>query len=102
MNCDQHDERNGRYAGRFDCGCVYELLVQLLGEDDKVCLDQFHFKKRLEAGEGTAWSRVEHTFRGYPVGVRRVRFRHAGQDTQFWAGHYGSKMTAASVRLSFD
>lgn len=26
-------------------------------------------------------------------------FRHGGKDRQFWAGHYGSKMTGASVTL---
>ena len=26
-------------------------------------------------------------------------FIHCGKDTQYWAGHYGSKMTAARVEI---
>ena len=42
---------------------------------------------------------MEHFFRNYGVGVRYVKFEHDGQDTQFWAGHYGSKITGSTVKL---
>lgn len=29
--------------------------------------------------------------------MRKIRFEHGGKDLQFWAGHYGSKMSRASV-----
>jgi len=38
-------------------------------------------------------------FQSYGPGVRYIKFYHGGMDTQFWAGHYGSKMSGASVKL---
>ena len=38
-------------------------------------------------------------FQKYGPGVRFIRFYHGGKDTQFWAGHYGSKMSGACVKL---
>ena len=38
-------------------------------------------------------------FQQYGRGVRFVVFYHGGVDTQFWAGHYGSKMSGACVKL---
>jgi len=42
---------------------------------------------------------VSHVFQNYGPGVRFIRFFHGGMDTQFWAGHYGSKMSGACVKL---
>jgi hypothetical protein len=38
-------------------------------------------------------------FHSYGPGVRFIKFYHGGMDTQFWAGHYGSKMSGAFVKL---
>lgn len=38
-------------------------------------------------------------FKNYGPGVRFIKFYHGGVDTQFWAGHYGSKMSGACVKL---
>lgn len=43
---------------------------------------------------------VEYTFSNYGRGVRFIEFKHEGKDTQFWAGHYGSKMSGAVVKVS--
>lgn len=40
---------------------------------------------------------AKHRFQNYGTGVQYVLFSHVGCDSQFWAGHYGSKMTNASV-----
>jgi hypothetical protein len=42
---------------------------------------------------------VSHVFHNYGPGVRFIKFYHGGIDTQFWAGHYGSKMSGACVKL---
>jgi hypothetical protein len=41
--------------------------------------------------------KVKHVFKGYPSGVRYVEFKHGGQDTKNWAGHFGAKMTNSGV-----
>jgi len=38
-------------------------------------------------------------FQNYGPGVRFIRFYHGGMDTLIWAGHYGSKMSGACVKL---
>lgn len=40
---------------------------------------------------------VTHVFSNIKMGVRFVSFEHWGQDTQFWAGHYGARVTNSSV-----
>lgn len=86
------------FAARFDCGSKYRLRVQLQDGDNKV-LDRFKFDHEEPQWTGSRWTKVEHTFKRPPSSVRYVHFFDAGEDTQFWAGHYGSKMTGATVRL---
>uniref|UniRef100_A0ABM5ERS3 F-box only protein 27-like isoform X1 n=1 Tax=Pogona vitticeps TaxID=103695 RepID=A0ABM5ERS3_9SAUR len=45
---------------------------------------------------------VSHVFRDYGPGVRYVRFWHRGQDTQYWAGHYGARITNSTVVVRFS
>lgn len=42
---------------------------------------------------------IRHTFVDYGAGVSRIRFIHGGRDRLFWAGHYGSKMAGAYVKV---
>ena len=42
---------------------------------------------------------VTHVFSNIKRGIRFVSFEHWGQDTQFWAGHYGARVTNSSVIL---
>lgn len=44
---------------------------------------------------------MSHEFENYGEDVRYVVFQSMGKDLQFWAGHFGPKMTKASVILSF-
>uniref|UniRef100_A0A8C0IFD7 FBA domain-containing protein n=1 Tax=Bubo bubo TaxID=30461 RepID=A0A8C0IFD7_BUBBB len=76
------------YAARFDCGCRYELTVRLLSED-YIVLDE-NFPLSLQ---------ISHTFQNYPAGVRYIWFQHGGQDTQFWAGWYGVRVTNSSITI---
>lgn len=43
---------------------------------------------------------VSHTFVNYPPNIRFVKITRGGKDTQFWAGHYGSKMAGANVHVT--
>lgn len=40
--------------------------------------------------------------RDYPDGVNKIAFEHEGRDTQFWKGHYGSKMAGGVLKILFD
>lgn len=45
---------------------------------------------------------MEMVISGYPKNVKKLIFEHEGQDTQFWKGHYGSKMAGGVVKILFD
>nr|XP_023649297.1 F-box only protein 6-like isoform X2 [Paramormyrops kingsleyae]XP_023649298.1 F-box only protein 6-like isoform X2 [Paramormyrops kingsleyae]XP_023649299.1 F-box only protein 6-like isoform X2 [Paramormyrops kingsleyae]XP_023649300.1 F-box only protein 6-like isoform X2 [Paramormyrops kingsleyae] len=88
------------FSPRWDCGCVYEICVQLLDQEQRVietfCPDPVTFPQWNEM----QWERMTHVFRDYGPGVRFIRFTHGGQDTQFWAGWYGIRVTHSSVEIS--
>lgn len=42
---------------------------------------------------------MEYSLSDYCAGVRYIEFTHEGKDTQFWSGHYGSKMAGGVVKL---
>lgn len=81
------------YAGRFDCGFRYCLKVTLLNRFLEA-VDDFVFET---TGHTSAWAKVEHVFSNYDQEVSSILFHHKGKDTQFWAGHYGCKVTGAKV-----
>ncbi|XP_035215606.1 F-box only protein 27-like isoform X2 [Stegodyphus dumicola] len=94
------------YAARFDCASEYKLTVQLVNEQfrdeevfvDDFTVDSFEFTHREEQWTGKEWNLVTHTFDNV-IKTRYVFFEHSGSDCQFWAGHFGSKMTGAFVRI---
>ncbi len=53
-------------------------------------------------GEGyddDEWFEVSHTFAGYGTGLRTIYFEDGGRDSEYWAGHYGTRLDDASVML---
>ncbi|XP_066493987.1 F-box only protein 6-like isoform X1 [Tiliqua scincoides] len=86
------------YAARFDCGCRYQLTVQLLSAD-YIVLQEFHPDDVILQPGDVDWCEVSHTFHNYAPGVRRILFSHGGQDTQFWAGWYGVRVTNSSLTI---
>lgn len=87
------------YAARFDCGSIYRLVVELL-DDAKKPVATFDTENIVTQQQvGRQWKQVCHTFENYPEGVRYIRFKHFGRDTQFWAGYYGAKMAGGIVRI---
>ncbi|XP_065552867.1 F-box only protein 6-like [Lathamus discolor] len=87
------------YAARFDCGCRYELTVRLLSEDYIVLAEFRPEPVVIEQWNDAAWREISHTFQNYPPGVRYIWFQHGGQDTQFWAGWYGIRVTNSSITI---
>ncbi|XP_023577229.1 F-box only protein 27-like [Octodon degus] len=83
---------------RHDCGGWYQLLVQLL-DANKTVLDEFSATRSSIAHPKSMYFQVTHVFSNIKVGVRFVSFEHAGKDTLFWAGHYGTRMTNSSVTV---
>ncbi|KAK6641688.1 hypothetical protein RUM44_013403 [Polyplax serrata] len=88
-------------SGRFDCGAIYDLKVTLLNENLETVAD-FEVRKHVGAADGTQWVKVSHVFTNYGPGVKFIEFYHGGMDSQFWKGHYGSKMTGSTVTVSFE
>nr|XP_023022304.1 F-box only protein 6-like [Leptinotarsa decemlineata] len=109
-------------AGRFDCGCTYTLGVQghsekcydilnpdesmeLLSESENSRIDNCFKSNRTETiaqWQGREWQKVEILVEGYPTMIQYLYFVHEGRDTQFWKGHYGSKMAGGVLRFIFE
>ncbi|NXL90919.1 FBX6 protein, partial [Alectura lathami] len=87
------------YAARFDCGCRYELVVKLLSEDSETLEEFCPEPVVIEQWSDAMWREISHTFSNYPAGVRYIEFQHGGQDTQFWAGWYGIRVTNSSITI---
>ncbi len=90
------------FYARFDCASRYFIRVDLLSSDHKViaCFEDSEETAQWQGGE-LGWRVKSHVFREYGEGVRYIRFADAGIDSQFWLGHYGSKMAAASAAIVF-
>ncbi|XP_026338135.1 F-box only protein 27 isoform X1 [Ursus americanus] len=85
------------WGARHDSGCMYRLLVQLLDANQTV-LDKFSaMPVPIQQWNNDVCFQVTHVFSNIKMGVRFVSFEHWGQDTQFWAGHYGARVTNSSV-----
>ena len=41
-------------------------------------------------------------FSNYLPGCRYIKIKHGGQDTKWWAGNFGVKITLSSVRFDFS
>ncbi|ERE84042.1 F-box only protein 2 [Cricetulus griseus] len=80
-----------RYSGRTDAGSLYELTVRLLSEHEDV-LAEFN-TGQVAVPEDGGWMEVSHTFTDYGPGVRFVRFEHGGQDSVYWKGWFGARVT---------
>ncbi|MGH0167991.1 UNVERIFIED_CONTAM: hypothetical protein FKN15_060170 [Acipenser sinensis] len=106
------------YAGRSDCGCIYQLCVSLLNESQET-VQEFKPDPVTHTFEGygpgvrfvsfehggqdskywDGWFGVTHTFEGYGPGVRFVSFEHGGQDSKYWDGWFGVRVTNSSVEV---
>lgn len=87
------------FAGRWDCGSIFKIRVELVGSKGQV-INKYEDSVETDQWQG-GWRRVEHMFCDYGPDVRYIRFADGGKDTKYWAGHYGSKMAGAQVRVRF-
>ncbi|KAK7128661.1 hypothetical protein R3I94_017031 [Phoxinus phoxinus] len=87
------------YAPRSDCGSEYQICVELL-DQRKNPISTFQPEKvRFSFGNSEPWCQMTHVFKDYGPGVRFISFTHGGKDTQYWAGHYGIRVTNSSVEI---
>ncbi|XP_072464959.1 F-box only protein 2 [Notamacropus eugenii] len=86
------------YSSRSDAGCLYELCVKLLSEHEDVLAEYKSETVALPHGL-SGWNEISHTFTNYGPGVRFVRFEHGGQDTVYWKGWFGVRVTNSSVMV---
>jgi hypothetical protein len=89
------------YAARKDCACQYRCLVTLLDKQFNK-IDQIEFNHTIPQWNNGEWHEWKHTFRNFSANIGYVYFYHEGKDCQFWAGHYGVKVTDTSVKLVLD
>ncbi|XP_052416186.1 uncharacterized protein fbxo44.9 isoform X2 [Carassius gibelio] len=85
------------YSQRYDCGSEYQICVELLDQRKNPIKTFQPEKVILSFGNSVKWYEMSHVFKNYGPGVRFIRFTHGGNDTQFWAGHYGIRVTNSSV-----
>ncbi|CAO2590017.1 F-box only protein 6 [Lemmus lemmus] len=88
------------FAPRADCGCTYHIRVQLASADYIILASFEPPPVTIEQWNDATWKEVSHTFSDYPPGVRHILFQHGGQDTQFWKGWYGPRVTNSSIIIS--
>lgn len=88
------------WGAREDCGCCYEISVSLLAANKRLVIAEFNLQPDpVPQWSDAKYQQVSYIFQNYGPGVRYVRFMHKGQDTQFWAGHYGARVTNSTVRV---
>jgi hypothetical protein len=90
-------EINENYAARFDCGSIYKLNVYLVNVNYEI-VDSYQFQDQMPQWSEAKWMLASHLF-DVKKPFKYIIYYHGGQDTQFWAGFYGSKMTNGSIRF---
>ncbi|KAF7209027.1 F-box only protein 2 [Nothobranchius furzeri] len=87
------------YCSRTDCGCTYQITICLLDENQEVIEEFKPELQTVDPEEDCSWKQVSHMFSGYGSGMRFISFEHGGQDTKFWNGWFGVRVTGSSVAL---
>ncbi|XP_034540605.1 F-box only protein 2 isoform X3 [Notolabrus celidotus] len=88
------------YGGRTDCGCSYQMTVCLLDGDQEVMQSFKPEPVTLDPDcDDCSWKQVSHTFSDYGPGLRFISFEHGGQDSNFWDGWFGVRVTGSSVTV---
>ncbi|MBU1240665.1 hypothetical protein KKF84_16470, partial [Myxococcota bacterium] len=83
------------FRGSYNCADHYQMTVELLDASNGV-IDSYDTGVLTTA---CSWDMRGIVFSGYGAGVRFIRFTSGGYDTEFWAGHYGTRMDGASVAI---
>ncbi|XP_077257736.1 F-box only protein 44-like isoform X2 [Temnothorax americanus] len=64
------------YGCRWDCPSSYHLRVKLFHNDDTM-IDEFLFRDFLLGRKQNRWLKIEHVFKNYGPGLRRITFEHS-------------------------
>ncbi|XP_036415806.1 F-box only protein 2 [Colossoma macropomum] len=88
------------YCSRTDCGCVYQVRVSLLDENQEVMQEFRQDDVNIDPDtDDCSWREISHTFFEYGPGLRFITFEHGGQDTKFWDGWFGVRVTGSSITI---
>lgn len=88
------------YSGRTDCGCIYQLTVCLLDENQEVMNEFKPEQVTLDPdSDDCSWKQMSHSFSDYGPGLRFISFEHGGQDSKYWDGWFGVRVTGSSVSV---
>ncbi|CAF1074498.1 unnamed protein product [Brachionus calyciflorus] len=87
------------YAPRNDCGSEYFVQAVLFDQNFSP-LDSKYFTDQFPQWSDCTWKKFTHVLKDYSSDVRYILFQHGGNDTQYWAGHYGIKVTNSAMRLN--
>ncbi|TNM89257.1 F-box only protein 2 [Takifugu flavidus] len=88
------------YCGRTDSGCTYQMTAALLDENHLVIQEFKPEPVTLDPdSDDCSWRQVSHTFTDYGPGLSYISFEHGGQDTKFWDGWFGVRVTGSSVTV---
>ncbi|KAJ8360567.1 hypothetical protein SKAU_G00170920 [Synaphobranchus kaupii] len=88
------------YCGRSDCGCTYQLTVSLLDDNQEILQEFKPENVTLDPdSDECSWRQVTHTFSDYGPGLRFISFEHGGQDSRFWDGWFGVRVTGSSITV---
>lgn len=87
------------YSCRTDVSCLYDLRVELLSETRDSIAEYNSDTIAIPQPSESSWNEITHTFSGYGPGVRFVQFTHGGQDSVFWKGWFGVRVTNSSVTV---
>lgn len=85
------------YTGRFDCGCKYALRATVHDKNDKL-IEQHNYNDTLPQWEANIWTKASHSFKNQSNASHLILY-HSGVDTQYWAGHYGTKISGSVVKV---
>ncbi|XP_025202011.1 F-box only protein 27-like isoform X2 [Melanaphis sacchari] len=85
------------YTGRFDCGCKYALRATVHDGNDKL-IEQHNYSDVLPQWEANIWTKASHSFKNQSNASYLILY-HSGVDTQYWAGHYGTKISGSVVKV---
>ncbi|KAI4827455.1 hypothetical protein KUCAC02_030847, partial [Chaenocephalus aceratus] len=88
------------YCGRSDCGAARTRDRTLRGWNQEV-IEEFKPDPVTHDPDSDecCWKQVSHTFSEYGPGLRFITFEHGGQDTKFWDGWFGVRVTGSSVTV---
>ncbi|CAI6366694.1 unnamed protein product [Macrosiphum euphorbiae] len=85
------------YNSRFDCGCKYVLRATVFDGNGEL-IEQHNYNDVLPQWGDNIWTKASHSFKNQSNASYLILY-HSGVDTQFWAGHYGTKISGSVVKI---